>query len=127
MARICVIAVWIGAGGWGGEFQTLPSTVPEFRQYVKGLVASELIPKYVFDLFDWLEEHEDEMRPWSNSYKAGPLSHISYSSLDGKNGRATLPSNWVAVGDAILKLNPVYGEQIPLPRDHSRGMTGTVC
>lgn len=95
-------------GGWDVDLP--PHTIAEVRPYVTSLYGAEHIPSWLLELLDWLEEHEQEVGfcPWSTRVNAGPLSWVRYHNVDGKNG--TLPTNWVAVGDAVMKLNPVYGQ-----------------
>ncbi|KAG8881073.1 hypothetical protein FRB97_000192 [Tulasnella sp. 331] len=93
-------------GAW--DVALRPHTIAEVKPFVTSLYGAEHIPPCFLELLDWLEEHEDELSPSSTYVKPGPLSWIRYQDVDGKNG--TLPNNWVAIGDAVMKLNPVYGQ-----------------
>lgn len=81
----------------------MPKSLPEVRIFVLSMAGAERIPKFVFKLLDFLEEHEEEISPWFFDAKMGRMSYIHYHEAKG------LPSNWLAVGDAVMKLNPIYG------------------
>ncbi|KAG8855717.1 hypothetical protein FRB96_006761 [Tulasnella sp. 330] len=93
-------------GAWGVDLPL--HTITEVRPYVTSLYGAEHIPTWFLELLDWLEAHDDEFSPWSKVIKPGPLNWIQYQNVDDTNG--TLPNNWVAVGDAVMRLNPVYGQ-----------------
>lgn len=63
-------------------------------------------PPWFYDLFDFLLEHEAECDPFHVDYPTGIMSQIKYS--EAKLG--ALPRNFVAVGDARMKLNPAGGK-----------------
>lgn len=98
--------VLICLGGWDVDLR--PHTIAEVRPYVTSLYGAERIPSWFLELLDWLEEHEVECYPWSTHVNAGPLRWVRYQDVNGKSG--ALPTNWVALGDAVMKLNPVYGQ-----------------
>ena len=54
-------------------------------------------------MLDLIEEHENDLNAHFTDAVAGPLSYIQYHKAE------TLPDNFVAVGDAVMKLNPIYG------------------
>ncbi|KIO18264.1 hypothetical protein M407DRAFT_32070 [Tulasnella calospora MUT 4182] len=92
----------ITTGGWNGARS--PHSVAELRTYVKSLYGQENLPDWAWTLLDFLEEHEDECLPFHAEAKVGPLNWIRWHQAK------SLPPNFVAIGDAIMKLNPVYGE-----------------
>lgn len=79
----------------------------EVRAYVQSLDGQEHLPDWAWALFDLLEEHEEECTPFYADAKVGPLNWVRWQMAKD------LPKNFVAIGDAIMKLNPVYGEMIP--------------
>ncbi|KAG8875727.1 hypothetical protein FRB98_007623 [Tulasnella sp. 332] len=97
----------IAVGSWGGAVNgnDKPHTVAELREVVKSLYGSENTPGWTYELLDFLEEHNDECKPWVYDANAGKMSNILFHEAP-----APLPSNWIAIGDAVTKLNPVYGQ-----------------
>ncbi|KAG8897824.1 hypothetical protein FRC00_003767 [Tulasnella sp. 408] len=91
----------ITTGGWNGAGS--PHSVAELRVYVKSLYGQENLPDWTWRLLDLLEEHEEECSPFHAEARVGPLNWIRWH--QAKN----LPPNFVAIGDAIMKLNPIYG------------------
>ncbi|KAG8883403.1 hypothetical protein FRB97_006685 [Tulasnella sp. 331] len=96
----------IASGGWGVTKEQRPHGIDELREYTKSLHNAEATPQWIFKLYDLLEEHGDECSPWFADYHPGKMSFIKYHEAQ----KGTLPSNWVAVGDATIKLNPIYGQ-----------------
>ncbi|KIO16583.1 hypothetical protein M407DRAFT_33763 [Tulasnella calospora MUT 4182] len=94
----------ITTGGWNSPES--PHSIAELRSYVKSLYGQENLPDWAWTLLDFLEDHEEECSPFHAEAKVGPLNWIRWH--QAKN----LPPNFVAVGDAIMKLNPVYGQGI---------------
>ncbi|KAG8887483.1 hypothetical protein FRB98_009564 [Tulasnella sp. 332] len=96
----------IASGGWGVTKEQRPHGIDELREYTKSLHNAEATPQWIFKLYDLLEEHGDECSPWFADYHPGKMSFIKYHEAQ----KGTLPSNWVTVGDATIKLNPIYGQ-----------------
>ncbi|KAG8993909.1 hypothetical protein FRB95_014179 [Tulasnella sp. JGI-2019a] len=96
----------IVAGGWGVTEEQRPHTADEVRSYAKTLHNAELTPEWIWTLFDFLEDSGEECTPWYADYRPGRMSFIKYQ--DAENG--TLPNNWIAMGDSLIKLNPIYGQ-----------------
>ncbi|KAG8993688.1 hypothetical protein FRB90_000621 [Tulasnella sp. 427] len=94
----------ITTGGWN-EPQACHS-MAEVRAYVQSLDGQEHLPNWAWTLFDLLEEHEAECTPFYTDAKVGPLNWVRWQMAEG------LPPNFIAIGDAIMKLNPVYGQGI---------------
>ncbi|KAG9029095.1 hypothetical protein FRB95_005744 [Tulasnella sp. JGI-2019a] len=96
----------ITAGGWGVTADQRPHSIDEIRVYLKSIHQSENTPDWIFQLLDVLAVHEEECAPWYSEIPTGNMSFIKYHQAP----KGTLPDNWVAVGDAFFKLNPVYGQ-----------------
>ncbi|KAG8899367.1 hypothetical protein FRC00_001523 [Tulasnella sp. 408] len=94
----------ITTGGWNGAGS--PHSVADLRTYVRSLYGQENLPDWTWTLLDFLEEHEEEYSPFHAEARVGPLNWIRWH--QAKN----LPPNFVAVGDAVMKLNPIYGQGI---------------
>ncbi|KAG8971959.1 hypothetical protein FRC05_010494 [Tulasnella sp. 425] len=94
----------ITTGGWNGP--RAAHSMAEVRAYVQSLDGQEHLPDWTWALFDLLEEHEEECTPFYADAKVGLLNWIRWQMAKD------LPKNFVAIGDAIMKLNPVYGQGI---------------
>ncbi|KIO25650.1 hypothetical protein M407DRAFT_25024 [Tulasnella calospora MUT 4182] len=94
----------IATGGWNDAES--PHSVAELRIYVKSLYGQENLPDWTWTLLDFLEEHEEECSPFHAEARVGPLNWIRWHQAKD------LPPNFVAIGDAIMKLNPIYGQGI---------------
>ncbi|KAG8985257.1 hypothetical protein FRB93_005907 [Tulasnella sp. JGI-2019a] len=96
----------ITTGGWGVTAEQRPRSLDELRAYLKSLHHSETTPDWMYKLLDVLEAHRGECAPWYIEVPTGRMSFIKYHQAP----KGSLPNNWVAVGDAFFKLNPVYGQ-----------------
>ncbi|KAG8971967.1 hypothetical protein FRC05_010502 [Tulasnella sp. 425] len=94
----------------GGPAVTdLPHSLPELRAYANGLYAASTIPEWVWQLFDFMEEYEEECKPFWADYRVPPMSWVQWYKI-AKIG--ALPRNWIAVGDANMILNPFSAQGI---------------
>ncbi|KAG9048359.1 hypothetical protein FS837_000162 [Tulasnella sp. UAMH 9824] len=93
----------------GASVSNLPHSLPELRAYAKNLHGVKSIPDWVWQLFDFMEEHEEECKPFWVDSSIPPLSWVQWQKI-AQDG--ILPRNWIAVGDATMTLNPLYGQGI---------------
>ncbi|KAG9009233.1 hypothetical protein FRB93_005729 [Tulasnella sp. JGI-2019a] len=68
-------------------------------------------PQWLYKMFDVLEVHEEECAPWYDDVNNGTFSFVKYHEAD----KGSIPSNWVSVGDSLMKLNPIYGAKSHRP------------
>ncbi|KAJ7165799.1 hypothetical protein C8R46DRAFT_1096209 [Mycena filopes] len=88
--------------GHHGTVRSPPQNLAELKEYVHSLKAVEPIPGFIFEILDMLEEVEESAV--AAIVKIPPTSYVQYH-------RATnLPSNWVALGDSVMTLNPLFSE-----------------
>ncbi|KAJ7195833.1 hypothetical protein GGX14DRAFT_376714 [Mycena pura] len=79
-----------------------PQNLDELKAFVDGLHCVQPIPDWVFRVVDMLEEVNDTA---AVAYvKIAPTFYIRYH--QGVN----LPSNWAAVGDSVMTLNPLFSQ-----------------
>lgn len=91
----------ITTGGSGAP--PAPHSIIALQAYARDLVGAELIQSWLFDLMDLLELHEEACKPvWADA-KVGALDWVRFHEA------MRLPGNFVVVGDALMKLNPIYG------------------
>ncbi|KAF7308212.1 hypothetical protein HMN09_00669100 [Mycena chlorophos] len=94
--QICVFA------GHTGEVRFQPTNVEQLRQYARSVYEIEPIAEYFWGMLDLLEEIEDTAVV--SLLRVPPTSYVRYS-------RATnMPSNFVALGDSVIVVNPIFGE-----------------
>lgn len=90
----------------GQDFQQRPHSAAEFKAVISGFATGKKIDEWVFDLLDFLEEHEAECDSFYTDATLGPFSWVKYheAAVGG-----VIPGNFVAVGDAVMDLNPAGG------------------
>ncbi|KAJ7210452.1 hypothetical protein GGX14DRAFT_625636, partial [Mycena pura] len=88
--------------GHYGSDRPQPKSLRELKEFARDLYAVTPIPDWVFKLLDMLEEIEDSATV--SLVKVPATTYIRYH-------RATnLPSNFVALGDSVMTVNPLFGE-----------------
>ncbi|KAK0494800.1 hypothetical protein EDD18DRAFT_284498 [Armillaria luteobubalina] len=80
----------------------LPTTLEEVKAGARSLVTQKPIPQTFFDMLDALKEVEDTMTCSRLAFPGS--SHIRYEKA------VNLPSNWIALGDSVMRVNPIYGQ-----------------
>lgn len=68
-------------------------------------------PSWAFDFLQFLEDHETECESYYTDHNLGTFYWIKYHLADV----AAVPGNFVAVGDAVMKLNS-FGGQLRSPK-----------
>ncbi|KIJ35409.1 hypothetical protein M422DRAFT_262371 [Sphaerobolus stellatus SS14] len=72
------------------------------REYYHNLVMEVPLPKYIYTILDILEKHRV---PFSKYAIRTPYPvYIQYAKAKG------LPSNFIAIGDSVMQLNPIKGQ-----------------
>ncbi|KAF7308206.1 hypothetical protein HMN09_00668500 [Mycena chlorophos] len=106
--RACLVVWRVDANqisvfaGHPGEVRFQPTNVEQLRQYAHSLYEIEPIAEYFWKILDLLEEIEDTAMV--SLLRVPATSYVRYS-------RATnMPSNFVALGDSVMTVNPLFGE-----------------
>ncbi|KAF7310051.1 hypothetical protein MIND_00378100 [Mycena indigotica] len=81
--------------GHYGNGRPQPRNVSEMKEYVRDLHATTALPRWVFDLFDRLQEVE-ETSATRSLVKVPPTTYVRYHLA------ANLPTNFVALGDSVM-------------------------
>ena len=97
----------------------LPRNLDEIIAFVGEIIVDEPIPGWFFQLLDELHEVEASvtsstvhLREFPSSEAAAirfmtvqiaPLSYNQYHLA------WNLPNNWIAIGDSVMRMNPIYG------------------
>ncbi|KAJ7815187.1 hypothetical protein B0H14DRAFT_3878445 [Mycena olivaceomarginata] len=82
----------------------LPRRVSEVIPFLSATQGHAPLPSWFFEVVEILCERCPE--PSFDNIKIPDQSYVRYHSVPG----GTLPSNFIAVGDSNLQLNPVYGQ-----------------
>ncbi|EGN96342.1 hypothetical protein SERLA73DRAFT_186054 [Serpula lacrymans var. lacrymans S7.3] len=88
-------------GTWGAG-EDPPRTIQATKEYIHAMVLDERPPQWWFDMLDLLTEVEDKMT--CSIVRVPPTPYIRFHKA------TNLPSNWVAIGDSVMRLNPVFGQ-----------------
>lgn len=95
-----------------GEYE-LPKTLEEGKAFVRSLIIEKPIPETFFAMLDMLDEVKDTMTYSQVRYPGS--SYVRYERA------VNLPSNWVALGDSVMRVNPVFGQGC------SKAFFGAIC
>ncbi|PBK99933.1 hypothetical protein ARMGADRAFT_1074766 [Armillaria gallica] len=91
----------------------LPKTLEEAKAGARSLVTEKPVPETFFKMLDMLDEVKDTMTCSQVRYPGS--SYIRYERA------VNLPSNWVALGDSVMRVNPIYGQGC------SKAIFGAIC
>uniref|UniRef100_D8QGF9 Uncharacterized protein n=1 Tax=Schizophyllum commune (strain H4-8 / FGSC 9210) TaxID=578458 RepID=D8QGF9_SCHCM len=92
--------VMLCAGAWGDI--ELPTTLDEFIAFTKSRWMERPYPAFFLRLLDELRVAEPGMT--CCKCNTGPRTYTQYHKA------GDLPSNWIAIGDSVMTLNPIFGE-----------------
>ncbi|KAF7293767.1 hypothetical protein HMN09_01172000 [Mycena chlorophos] len=94
--QVCAFA------GHNGDVRFQPTNTEQLRQYAHSLYTVNPFPEFFWNVLDLLEEIEETAVV--SLLRVPPTSYVRYS-------RATnMPSNFVALGDSVMTINPVFAE-----------------
>ncbi|KAK0466726.1 uncharacterized protein EV420DRAFT_644063 [Desarmillaria tabescens] len=91
----------------------LPKNLEEGKVWCRSLITEVPIPEGWFAMLDMLEEVEDSMT--GSQVRFAPSTWIRYEKA------VNLPSNWIAAGDSVMRVNPLHGHGC------SKAMYGAIC
>ncbi|KIY64761.1 hypothetical protein CYLTODRAFT_424950 [Cylindrobasidium torrendii FP15055 ss-10] len=94
------LSMAVSCGAWGAA-KDLPTTLDGIRQHVAGVGYK--VPQFIWDAFDLLQEVEDTVTSSPVRCPASFWTH--YERAANK-----LPVNYVAIGDSVGRVNPVFGQ-----------------
>ena len=112
--------VHISPGAW--DIADLPKTIEGVIEFAHSMIMDVPLPEWIFQMLDMLNEDDQVQASISVSYlrvrkyhlpllaalhslKISPAPSYYYRFHQAVN----LPSNWVALGDSIMRINPVFG------------------
>ncbi|KAK0215034.1 hypothetical protein IW262DRAFT_1404470 [Armillaria fumosa] len=91
----------------------LPKTLEEAKAWARTLITDAPIPLEWYAMLDTLKEVQDTMT--CSQVRFAPSNWIRYER--GVN----LPSNWIATGDSVMRVNPIFGQGC------SKAIYGAIC
>ncbi|KIY64985.1 hypothetical protein CYLTODRAFT_492663 [Cylindrobasidium torrendii FP15055 ss-10] len=100
-------------GGWGTTNGPLMKDVDDIMAHCNSLKLDVPLPKWVLDTIDMLHEVEDDM--YVSQVNVGPSFLMKFEKCKG------LPTNYVALGDVVCRVNPLYGHGF------AKALTGATC
>ncbi|KAK0466735.1 uncharacterized protein EV420DRAFT_1635777 [Desarmillaria tabescens] len=111
----------------------LPRTLEEIKKYTRSIVLRDPMPEWFLQILDMLEEVEDTLTcsqvPFRKIFRKiqtsitelmdhRRLAGASYTRFDKA---VNLPPNWIAIGDSVMKVNPLFGQGIV------KALMGAIC
>ncbi|KAK0215876.1 hypothetical protein EDD85DRAFT_444658 [Armillaria nabsnona] len=91
----------------------LPKTLEDAKTCARSLVNEKPIPETFFQMLDMLDEVKDTLTCSQVRYPGS--SYIRYERA------VNLPANWIALGDSVMNVNPIYGQGC------SKASFGVIC
>ncbi|THU91062.1 hypothetical protein K435DRAFT_841195 [Dendrothele bispora CBS 962.96] len=99
-AKIEADFVSIICGAWGST--ELPDSIEGIRDCLRSIKSSTPIPKWIWKFIDLCEEVGDTMQLSKVRVSSSYWTHFELAS--------DLPANWIASGDSVSRVNPVFGQ-----------------
>jgi hypothetical protein len=112
--------VHISPGAWG--IADLPKTIEGVIEFAHSMVMDVPLPEWIFQMLDMLNENVQVQASISVSYLRVRKYHLPLLATMHSlkiftapsyyyrfHQAVNLPSNWVALGDSIMRINPVFG------------------
>ncbi|KAH7908362.1 hypothetical protein BJ138DRAFT_361040 [Hygrophoropsis aurantiaca] len=84
--------------------EDLPRTLAEIREFSRSMILSRPLPEWFFELLDLLDEVEDTMELYAA--RCPPSTSVRFHQA------TNLPSNYIALADSTMRVNPVFGQGI---------------
>ncbi|KAF7310049.1 hypothetical protein MIND_00377900 [Mycena indigotica] len=102
MGKAMFVIILVLFAGHYGAARAQPKTVDELPTYVQELRTLEPIPEWIFGIIDILREVQDTAIV--SLVNPPPTTYVQYHLA------RELPVNFVALGDSVMTINPVFGE-----------------
>ncbi|KAF7331082.1 hypothetical protein MVEN_02448500 [Mycena venus] len=89
--------------GKSGDGTSMPRSAPDVVPFLSEIQGHAMVPSWVFETIAMLCESS---RHWFDNIKIPSQSYVQYHLIPA----GILPSNYIAIGDANLQLNPIHGQ-----------------
>ncbi|KAF9031538.1 hypothetical protein BDZ89DRAFT_1063935 [Hymenopellis radicata] len=96
-------SVLLCCGGWGSR--DLPVNLAGVREYVASIHVTRPLPDWFWTFLEMMSEVEDTLTCSAVTAPASYWTHFE--------NVPDLPSNWIAIGDSVSRVNPIYGHGCP--------------
>ncbi|KAF5364757.1 hypothetical protein D9758_009295 [Tetrapyrgos nigripes] len=101
------VTVSIVCGNWGGTKEDLPNDINEAREHLRQVESVAPIPEWIWKFFDLCQEPEIQESMQISKVRVPPSYWTHFEEAGSQ-----LPSNWIALGDVVSRVNPVYGQGV---------------
>jgi hypothetical protein len=114
LANYLSLLVLLGVCQWAGRPDALPKTLAEFYEWclsIERTVSLDPLPHALFDAISAIQATYEEAGTepeWSTHRVRGGLYNLRYDQCE----KGALPVNFVALGDAAMRVNPIFGQGI---------------
>lgn len=95
-----LLLVVIGCGGWNAHCDF--NSLDEVLYFVRSVGQS--VPDWIMEMLEILVENEKSLQVQYSHWRMGPQSNIKYEDVP-----AGFPNNFVAIGDSVMVVNPIFG------------------
>ncbi|KAK7453568.1 hypothetical protein VKT23_011845 [Stygiomarasmius scandens] len=92
--------VLVTCGTWG--IDNLPEDVDGVREFIKSTLPTDSVQDWIWKFLDLCKEVEDTVEYCSVRTPPSSWTHFESAS--------DLPSNWIAMGDSVSRVNPIYAQ-----------------
>jgi hypothetical protein len=97
--------IHISPGAW--DIASLPKTIEGVIEFAHSMIMDVPLPEWIFQMLDMLNEDAEVQASVSVSYvRVSPPYYYRFHQA------VNLPSNWVALGDSVMHINPIFGTGI---------------
>ncbi|KZT32362.1 hypothetical protein SISSUDRAFT_1066990 [Sistotremastrum suecicum HHB10207 ss-3] len=93
----------ITCGGW--DVTDRPRSVDDIRIFLQQIKGANPMPAYIFQILDALETNNCDLSATFHDARCPPCYIVKYHEVLDR-----LPTNFIALGDSLLRLNPVRGQ-----------------
>ncbi|KAF9021116.1 hypothetical protein BDZ89DRAFT_1019753 [Hymenopellis radicata] len=98
-------------GAWGSS--DLPVNLAGIREHITSM--KQPVPDWFWQYLDMLSEVEDTLSVACGNLRVPPSYWTHFENA------TDLPSNWIAIGDSVARLNPFFGQGCP------KALLGVAC
>ncbi|EGN92006.1 hypothetical protein SERLA73DRAFT_191747 [Serpula lacrymans var. lacrymans S7.3] len=106
--------IHISSGAW--DIADLPKTIDGVKKFASSMIMDVPLPSWLFQLLDMLGEDPQVHETMTVSYiRVPPSCYYRFHQA------AKLPSNWVALGDSVMNINPIFGTGL------AKAIYGLIC
>ncbi|KAF9047117.1 hypothetical protein BDZ89DRAFT_26674 [Hymenopellis radicata] len=93
-------SIYVACGSWGGD--ETPKSLEGIKPFAQSIKVDKALPEWFLEFLDLLGEAEETMIV--SAVRVAPSFWTHYERAPD------LPSNWIALGDSVSRVNPLYGQ-----------------